>query len=507
MHRPADSEFPTKPVTEFLSQFNRAVVANDLPEVMKLYDRDLETLKAQNFRRVVNEPFLSFLPHDDKTIQGLKMDKRTVTVYKFIWAKHEFTNRYIKPTVANQSWNHFGEILRMLTSKNAGDLPNSLVFDVFDEFCFQLSRVYQFRLTEKKGDMWQLADVNAQLNKVISSSEIAKALAEVNTGARPAASILGTDGDEHQALAAGLFALVALVRVEVLLGHFENALRLLEPLHIPLYGKALFDGCPAAAVALNYYIGVCYLMMRRYSDATRYFFRSIKVEVRNRRFSEDLQLDAASLCQISALLGGAPFDKVPNHFNNRVVARRGMKDPVTRLRDEGHEISLGNLNAFREIFDKSAPKFIAISQSTDKTLTELKGDEGKELQKSLFLRQVAQHANNIKLRVYFKVYRTLATAKVGELVGVRETMDGTAALISLKMSSRQLVHNSTSPNLLDGTYQIVPYTDLVVDAENAQIVKSRAEDPVEWKYVKRIEAAGEQVARVLARQAQWQSSQ
>jgi len=96
----------------------------------------------------------------------------------------------------------------------------------------------------------------------------------------------------------GYFSIIGLLRVHVHLGDFTLALKVmqnvefnqkvrisLQPLFpIDLPSKSPFTRVTACHVTTYYYIGFCYLMLRRYPDAIRSFVTILNVIMRMRQY-------------------------------------------------------------------------------------------------------------------------------------------------------------------------------------------------------------------------------
>jgi translation initiation factor 3 subunit L len=80
----------------------------------------------------------------------------------------------------------------------------------------------------------------------------------------------------------GYFSVIGLLRVHVLLGDFTLALKVME--HVELNHKAPFTRVTACTVATYYYVGFCYVMLRRYPDALRAFATVLNFVLRMRQY-------------------------------------------------------------------------------------------------------------------------------------------------------------------------------------------------------------------------------
>jgi translation initiation factor 3 subunit L len=349
-----------------------------------------------------------------------------------------------------------------LMAADRGDLPNNWIWDIFDECLYQLSSVSQRpSLKNAKPDVWNAKQLMLALEQLVQNSKVLDDL-KMEDGSWP------KSGWRHQSLVSGLFAIVSLSRLDVLLGDFSGALRRLEPLDLSRRGKRPFHLDPAAHITLNYNVGFCYLMMRRYVDAMRSFRRCVAVPANNRQFSSKIQSDAATMYTMTAILGGLPHDDLlsyvkTSHFNDEVLA-----------------LHAGDENLYRDIFTRCSPKFLFLCGDQ---LRQWNGAEGKDLQTKMFMREVKQQLRGVKLRGYLEVYQSITVEKLKVLLGVE---DGLAELLAMKHKTRQLVHDERSPDLLSGSFSIQTSACIEVDGESISVARSSSDTSIEMKYNDRI---------------------
>lgn len=90
----------------------------------------------------------------------------------------------------------------------------------------------------------------------------------------------------------GYFSLIGLLRVHVLLGDYTLALKVVE--HVELGQRATLTRVTACHVATYYYVGFCYVALRRYADATRAFASVLNFIGRMRQYhTRSYQYDQA----------------------------------------------------------------------------------------------------------------------------------------------------------------------------------------------------------------------
>lgn len=110
----------------------------------------------------------------------------------------------------------------------------------------------------------------------------------------------------------GYFSVIGLLRVHVLLGDFTLALKVMEnvelnqrvsaqswlnqSLHIHIVSKSPFSRVTACHVTTYYYVGFCYIMLKRYPDAIRTFVTILNFIMRMRQYhTRSYQYDQVSI--------------------------------------------------------------------------------------------------------------------------------------------------------------------------------------------------------------------
>src|SRR5882757_9375275 len=96
----------------------------------------------------------------------------------------------------------------------------------------------------------------------------------------------------------GYFSIIGLLRVHVLLGDFTLGLKVMENVELNqkvryilgvcsgtlTTSKSPFTRVTACHVATYYYVGFCYIMLRRYPDAIRTFVQILNFILRMRQY-------------------------------------------------------------------------------------------------------------------------------------------------------------------------------------------------------------------------------
>lgn len=454
----------------FFRDLSRAVERRDAGAMHNLYEVQFDTL-TKNYYIVGHGQFRSWpalrLEQVSSCFRGNKMAE---LVYSFLFYKHLFTgNSSIKPSDAEGSWKMYSELFPLL---NSYELPSWMLWDMFDEFLYQMTVVYQKVFTSE--GVWSMPEVMRLLNDVVERSRLRETMEQ------PERLDEILKGQSTGALS-GFYAIATKSKLDVLLGDYYSALRDLEPLDVYNKGRTVLSRVQPAAVSIYYHIGFSYLMIHRFEDASNAFRRCVQTKLNGRRFSERVQQDAAYMFVCARVLGGMPITNMSSHFDHR--------RQIT-FEDDRESLRIGDEERFRDVFDRCSPKFLTVPPSDG---SPVKGTEGRELQARMFRRAVQQQQDIIKLRGYFKVYQN---TKMKLLETLLEVEDGFAPLFALKMRSRQLVHDGESADLLTGEFRVSSEFDCIVQDDNVEVVPSMTFGGMEQKLVSKIKSTQRDIEMV-----------
>eukprot|EP00796_Vickermania_ingenoplastis_P005007 gene5007-3602_t len=453
-----EADVPSE-VIEFLQNLNRAVENHNTTALHELYESQFDML-TKNFYVPAPGQSRPWPSLRLKVVSDPLRHKHAELLYSFLYYKHLFTDKGVKLQDAKLSWGTFTEIFSSLPNFTT-EIPSWMMWDMFDEFVFQMTVVYQKRFSGRTE--WSVIEVFKLLDTVIAASGVEGKLEKAET-----AEELVKPGSAKSL--SGYFAIITKAKVNVLLGDYYAALSDLKPLDIFNNGRGVLQKVSPAHISLLYHVGFSYLMLNRYEDASNSFRRCLSVKSSGRKFSERVQLDAAYMFVCARVLGGMPISNVTSFLDSR---------KASTFEDDKESLRSGDEERFREVFDRCSPKFLTVPPLS----TSARGSEGKELQARMFRRAVQQQQEIIKLRGYFGVYQN---AKMDLLKTLLETDDGYAPLFALKMRSRQLVHDGESADLLSGTFKVSAQFDCIVEDGNVEVVPYTSFDSVETKFVNKI---------------------
>ena len=176
------------------------------------------------------------------------------------------------------------------------DLPEQWLWDIIDEFIYQFQSfcVWRSKPKSKSDDelamladgsqVWSSYSVLNVLYSLIQKSKINENIVALQEGKSKEEidELVGEYGARPLYRMLGYFSLIGLLRVHVLLGDFTLALKVME--NVELNQKVPFTRVTACHVATYYYVGFCYIMLRRYPDAIRSFVTILNFILRMRQY-------------------------------------------------------------------------------------------------------------------------------------------------------------------------------------------------------------------------------
>lgn len=447
-------------VVDFLMQLNRAVEIRNTSALHDLYESQFDMLTKSYYIPAPGQSRPWPAIRLDQVKSALR-DPNAKLLYNFLYYKHLFTDKNVMQMDAKGSWMNFIDLFTVIYSSDNFPLPTWFLWDILDEFVFQMTVVYQKKIFGRVE--WSVAEVLKLLDTLTEACGVLEKLQHPDSAEEVVKS-----GSTKSLL--GFFALISKSKVNVLLGDYYSALSDLKPLDIYNNGRTLLQRVSPAYISLLFHVGFSYLMLSRFEDASNSFRHCLMIKSVGRKFSERVQLDAAYMFVCARVLGGMPITNVSSFLDIR---------KAFSFDDDKESLRAGDEERFREVFDRSSPKFITVPSNPPTVRT----SEGKELQARMFRRAVQQQQEIIKLRGYFGVYQN---AKMDLLKTLLDTDDGYAPLFALKMRSRQLVHDGVSADLLSGMYKVSAHFDCVIEDGNVEVVPYTSFDSVEIKFLSKI---------------------
>ena len=243
-------------------------------ELLNLYDSSFNKISETVFK---NSPWPT--PQEiEESDDTFEFDINTILLYQELCYRHLYARvtTNFNQEIRVKSWENYLEIFRIMAlDKEEINLPVLWIYDILDEFIYQFQNACQWRARIKAEDslyqelinnpdatFWSLEEILVILRELIEKSQILK------------------KKDDHYYLEDygvntrtihyfGYFSLVSLLRLNLLMGKYEEALQIVDPIDfkkLTIYSKAY-----ACYINLFYYAGFAYLMTGRYQETVKIF--------------------------------------------------------------------------------------------------------------------------------------------------------------------------------------------------------------------------------------------
>ncbi|KIJ12736.1 hypothetical protein PAXINDRAFT_156845 [Paxillus involutus ATCC 200175] len=358
-------------VKRFIVHFHQAVLDNNLPEITVAYESGWNRLTEKFYSKTEwpEAEIIAPLVNDDQIF---------LILYRELYYRHVYSR--LQPNVDDRfhSYENSCELFNYLLNSDGPvtlSLPAQWLWDIIDEFIYQFQSFALFRsrpanktddelamlASEGGGQAWSSYSVLNVLYSLIQKSRANEWLTARSEGKteEEIEEVIGEYGTRPLYRQLGYFSIIGLLRVHVLLGDFTLALKVMERVGLGLSvgQKAPFTAPTAAHVSTAYHAGVCYLMLRRVTDAARVFTGCLNWVMRARQYhTRSYQYDQINKTadRMYALLSLC-HTLAPTRLDDNVmnIVRERYGDQMTRM-GRGEE----GLGTFEEIFLYACPKFI-----------------------------------------------------------------------------------------------------------------------------------------------------
>lgn len=425
-------------IRNFLQYFYANIIDQNVPEITGCYDSSWNKLSERFFSNTT-------WPSSDLVAPLVDNDKVFLILYKELSFRHIYSK--LQPTIEQRfaSFYNYCDFFNHLLNAETPvqlELPNQWLWDIIDEFIYQFQSFCQFRsklktLTtdelaklKQNQDVWNIHSVLNVLHALIDKSKIQQQLIAAKKQG-DISEAAGEFGNKPLYKMLGYFSIIGLLRLHCLLGDYYLALDVIS--NIELNKRGLFTRVTPCHITLFYYVGFCYVMMRRYQDAARTFshilyFISRTKHYHTRSFQYDTILKQNE--QMYALLAIC-VSLCPQRVEDSVA--------VTLKEKQGErieQVSQGeNFDRnFEEWFSYSCPKFI--SPTIDFNISSNLHKEPFKFQLNLFLREAKQQMLIPTIRSYLKLYTSMDVKKLANFLNITEDELRTA-LLCYKHKTRQ----------------------------------------------------------------------
>eukprot|EP01064_Diplonema_japonicum_P012083 TRINITY_DN1955_c1_g3_i2.p1 TRINITY_DN1955_c1_g3~~TRINITY_DN1955_c1_g3_i2.p1 ORF type:complete len:566 (+),score=92.49 TRINITY_DN1955_c1_g3_i2:73-1698(+) len=499
----------------FLEELKTALDEKDAPKIHELKESKFTDLQDAGE-----------VPHPDTATKRCGHDPQSLVMllYRELHVRHIYSTK--KPEEIRiedrvDAWKNYIALFDLVLDggEQAGfDLPNGWLYDMIDEFVYQLQVYCRYRAERRTNksspsaeeaeklrdiqnhpDIWEPVTVIRYLQRLVDNSDVEQVLNQIKLGRSTAADVL-SPGPNHVSRVWGYFGMVGLLRVHTLMGDYYQALECVK--HIDFTpekeGEKLFKKVQACHITILYYAGFAYMMMRRHYDGVRILLQALRsrslesAQTTNQTVSNIAKMreNCARLLAMALELAGRRPQMMGDETVAQLLAQR-VKSEDRELLKQGNEDSI---QTFKSLFMQACPRFFLPSGALDsKDFCDSGKNEALNLQLNLFLREVRQQLRLPILRSYLKLYSTITLEKLARTA--RDTPAGddkvednkdeqanlTRELMCLKHKSRQLAWNNSGAPLA-GSYKCLADADFYFDKNIIHIDADFRRPPVNSTY-------------------------
>ncbi|KAJ6466954.1 eukaryotic translation initiation factor 3 subunit 6 [Mycena sanguinolenta] len=484
-------------VKGFIVHFHQAVLENNLPEITIAYESGWNKYTEKFYSRTEwpEAEIIAPLVNDDPIF---------LILYRELYYRHVYSR--LQPNIDDRfhSYENSCELFNYLLNSEGPvqlELPEQWLWDIIDEFIYQFQVFCTWRSKVKSktddelvmlaegGPVWSSYSVLNVLYSLIQKSKINEYIVAHQAGKTPEeiAEIVGEYGVRPLYRHLGYFSIIGLLRVHVLLGDFTLALKVME--NVELNQKSPYTRVTACTVATYYYVGFCYIMLRRYPDAIRTFVSILNWIMRMRQYhTRSYQYDQISktadrMYALFAICNALSPSRLDDNIAN--ISKERYGEQFAKMA-RGQEDAVP---AFKELFLYACPKFISANPppyddsaalsallapaSPDPSSPEYETSLADPAQRhlNLLLSDVVAYTPVPTLRSFLKLYTSLGAKKLANFLDVDEE-EMVQQLMVMKQASRSVTHVSGGKGLLDGQTASTSDLNFVIDENMVHIAES-----------------------------------
>ncbi|KAI0325128.1 eukaryotic translation initiation factor 3 subunit 6 [Cubamyces sp. BRFM 1775] len=471
-------------VKRFIAHFHQAVLDNNLAEITVAYESGWNRLTEKFYSKTE-------WPEAEVIAPLVNDDQIFLILYRELYYRHVYSR--LNPDIDDRfhSYENSCELFNYLLNSDGPvplELPEQWLWDIIDEFIYQFQSFCVWRskvksktdeeiaLLAEGGQVWSSYSVLNVLYSLIQKSKINEHLVALQQGKSPEeiAEIVGEYGTRPLYKLLGYFSIIGLLRVHSLLGDFTLALKVME--NVELNQKSPFTRVTACHVTTYYYVGFCYIMLRRYPDAIRAFVSILNFILRMRQYHtrsyqyDQINKTADRMYALFAICNALSPTRVDDNISNIVKERYGEQFAKMSRGEEG-------IPAFEELFLYACPKFITSNpppyEDADLLPAYIEDPPVEPAQRhlQLFLAEVRAQAPVPTLRSFLKLYTSLDASKLANFLDADEE-DMVQQLMVMKQASRSVSRVDNEKGLLDGQWISTSDLDFVINENMVHIAES-----------------------------------
>jgi len=463
-------------VKTFVVLFNRRILRRNPYEIQNMYTVDFNRITERFFKA-------SAWPNPDSIAPLVENDENFLVLYKELYFRHVYS--VLQPSVDDRfdSFQNYIDLFNIILGLNLQDpeleLPPGWLWDMIDEFIYQFQSFHQFRsrvkdlsqeeipLLKRHEHVWSAQTVIRYLHALARKASIKtekkdEKKEEKSDDKNKKEEETDKKEDVHPFFKTlAQFSAIGLCRVNCLLSDYTTALKVLEPIDLN-NKRSVYNQVMSAHFTLYYYMGLAYLMLRRYGDAGKSFSTFLSYISRNedgvpRMLNKRVE-------QMHGLLG-ISVAMSPQRLNDNLM--NALRDKLT---DKLQRLQKGEISAFEDVYSHSCPKFI--SPCVPNFASDINLDqEPQKLQLKIFLHDIKQREKLPEIYSYLKMCTAINTTKLAAFL---KTDDDSLnqMLLNLKHKTRNLRWKGGAAS--SGKWQSSSEVDFVVNADLIQVAEYKA---------------------------------
>uniref|UniRef100_A0A0N5BGA7 Eukaryotic translation initiation factor 3 subunit L n=1 Tax=Strongyloides papillosus TaxID=174720 RepID=A0A0N5BGA7_STREA len=369
-------------------------------------------------------------------------------------------------------------------------LPDSWIWDIIEEFIHQFVMYCGYKANpshrtpdenrdleeiENNQTCWNVYPVLNILYSLISKSQINEQLKAIREGENPD-DFADNFGKSDLYFKLGYFSLIGLLKIQVLLSDYHQALQTVE--YLEMDPKGLYNMVTNCYVNLHYYVAFSHMMMRNYGEATKIFvncllyiqkatniykFNNSNVQRKYNPLDFIIKTHDQMISLLCICLALHP-QKIEESIQQIITEKLG--DVCLRMIN-------GEMEEYQSCFLAGAPKFISPTTVAY---------EGPSVSRQALMRQCNAFMQGLKgqiwlpiLRSYLKLYTSISTKK---LAGFLEMGDDkhdefVTKLLSFKMIVSELGKETAPSNDKNDIDDTTLDLDFYVDDETIHVADTR----------------------------------
>lgn len=416
-----DASMALPPVVKtFIQYFYKNILDKNVYELHSVYETSFNKITAKYYAR-------ERWPEAEQIAPLVNRDSVFICLYKELYYRHVYNK--LQPTLKDRedSYRNYADLFNYLLNSDGPvdiELPNQWLWDIVDEFIYQYQDYCRWRsrsdhkgesahyFTENDEVIWSYNDVLNVLCSLVSTSQVNEQLQAQKLG-ESVTEAAGEFGCKTLYKMLGYFGLVGLLRLHVLFGDYHLALSTMSLIELNKRGP--IARVTACQVTAYYYVGFCYMALRRYTDAIKRFSYILPMIQRTKQYlNRSYQYDeivrkSGYMYDMLAMCQALSPQRIDEGLQQ--VLREGNENYQKLTRSPPLEA----LQAFGELYMKSCPKFVSPLVISDGS------KKAHHLapvfhQRRIFLCHVYQMLSVPNLKSLLKLYTTIDTGKIATLM-------------------------------------------------------------------------------------------